>query len=236
MPPKVICAKTEKIISGFYDGIFHFYEAANIFLTFGLIRLWRRKAAKLALKENPSSCLDLCCGAGDFTLLLDKLSSKPIKITGFDLNPSMLEKARARGNFTFILGSAAKLPFNDNSFDLATISFASRNINISRDFFIAALKEARRVLKPEGVFINLETSRPENPLIHKFFITYTKTIIAILCLISPKNKKAYHFLANSITSFYTAKDLSEILKKAGFKKPEFSYLFFGAAAIHKAIK
>ena len=228
--------KTEKVISGFYDGIFHFYEAANIFLTFGLIRLWRNRAARIALKHNPALCLDLCCGTGDFTILLDKLSINKTKIIGLDLNSSMLAKASKRTNLSFILGSAREIPFKGNHFDLVTISFASRNINIDRDFFIAALKEIKRVLKPGGVFINLETSHPENPFIHKIFLLYTKIIISVLCLFSPKNAKAYRFLSNSIAGFYNAEELSKILTKAGFKKTEFSYLFFGAAAIHKAIK
>ena len=228
--------KTEKIISGFYDGIFHFYEAANIFLTFGLIRLWRKKAAKIALRHNPSVCLDLCCGTGDFTILLDKLSINKNKIIGLDLNPSMLAKAAERTNLSFILGSARELPFENDKFDLVSISFASRNININKDFFIGVLQEAKRVLKPKGIFINLETSQPENYFIHNIFILYTKTITSILRLISPKNDKAYLFLSNSIAAFYNAEELSKIILEAGFKKTEFSYLFFGTAAIHKAIK
>ncbi len=228
--------ETEKTISGFYDGIFHFYEAANIFLTFGLVRLWRNQAARIALKNNPASCLDLCCGTGDFAIALNKLAVKKPKITGLDLNPSMLSIAAKKSNFSFILGNARKLPFAHDAFDLVGISFASRNINISQEFFVDTLKEVRRVLKPGGVFINLETSHPENPFIHKIFLLYTKIIISVLCLLSPKNAKAYRFLSNSITEFYTVEELSKILMEAGFKKAEFSYLFFGAAAIHKAIK
>jgi demethylmenaquinone methyltransferase / 2-methoxy-6-polyprenyl-1,4-benzoquinol methylase len=228
--------KTENIISGFYDGIFHFYEAANIFLTFGLIRLWRRQAAKIALKNNPLICLDLCCGTGDFTILLDKLSVNKPKIVGLDLNASMLAKAADKSKLSFILGSARELPFKENHFDLVSISFASRNININRDFFIEVLKEARRVLKPGGIFINLETSQPENYFIHKIFIFYTKTLTSILRLLSKKNSQAYLFLSNSIAGFYNAKELSKILLEAGFKKATFHRLFFGAAAIHKAIK
>ncbi|MBU2531064.1 MAG: class I SAM-dependent methyltransferase, partial [Elusimicrobia bacterium] len=196
----------------------------------------RRKAAKIALKTNPAICLDLCCGTGDFTILLDKLSKKKAKIIGLDLNPSMLSKASERINLSFVLGSARELPFEKDKFDLVSISFALRNININREFFIDVLKEAKRVLKPGGVFVNLETSQPENYFIHKIFILYTKTITYILRLLSPKNSQAYFFLSNSIAGFFAAEELSKILMEAGFKKTEFTYLFFGAAAIHKAIK
>ena len=235
--------KTEKIISGFYDGIFHFYEAANIFLTLGLIRLWRKKAARIALsscltgKKNHSlSCLDLCCGAGNFTAVLKKLSDSKTKITGIDFNKSMLSKASKNPNILFIRANAKNLPFEKEKFDIATISFAARNLNTSRENFVKILKEIKRVLKPGGVFINLETSRPENSFAHKIFIIYAKTVISLLCFFFPKNKNAYSFLLSSIASFYTAEELSKILAEAGFKKTEYSHLFFGAAAIHKAVK
>lgn len=228
--------RTEKNISGFYDGIFYFYEAANIFLTLGLIRLWRKKAAKLALKEKPFHCLDLCCGTGDFTSVLEKLSDEKIEITGIDFNESMLSKTPQKPNISFILADAKTIPFKNEKFDLVTISFAARNLNTSRENFVKILKEIKRVLKPGGVFVNLETSHPENFFAHKMFLVYTKTIISVLRVLSPKNKAAYSFLSNSITSFYTAKELSKIITETGFKKTEYSHLFFGAASIHKAVK
>jgi demethylmenaquinone methyltransferase/2-methoxy-6-polyprenyl-1,4-benzoquinol methylase len=51
-----------------------------------------------------------------------------------------------------------------------------------------------------------------------------------------KNRPAYKYLTESARNFYTAEDLSDLLVNVGFKSAEFKRLFFGAAAIHKAVK
>lgn len=228
----------ELSIAGFYDGIYSFYGAANSFLTFGLDRWWRARAASLAEKAAPGSIdvLDVCCGTGDFSLALCKACGPGIELTGTDLSDAMLSLARKRlPDATFLRAEAKMMPFEDASFDLVTLSFAARNLNLDRPRMLEALREFRRVLKPGGVFLNLETTRPPFPLWLPMRL-YVKLAIGVLNILTPKNRASYLFLRNTIFNFYGPREFSALLGEAGFLSPSYKLLFPGAAAVHTATK
>jgi len=232
-------SKTELAIAGFYDGIYLFYGAANSLLTLGLDRYWRRKAAALARLAAPDarSALDVCCGTGDFGLSLRVTFGPGLKLSGADLSAAMLSLAAKRlPGAGLVRAEAKKLPFPDASFDLVTISFATRNINTDRENMLAALREFRRVLKPGGAFLNLETTRPENRLVWALMRAYVKTAIGLLNLISPASKPSYLFLLNTILNFYPAREFSALLAEAGFSSVSARALFPGAVAVHTGKK
>jgi len=229
----------ELAVAGFYDGIYLFYESANSFLTLGLDRFWRAATARTALEAAPGarSALDLCCGTGDFLAALRGVYGPAIRLAGADLSGPMLSLAEKKNTGAVLVRAEAKeLPFPDATFDLATISFATRNLNLDREKLLAALKEFRRVLKPGGVFLNLETTQPPNPLLRLLMHTYVRAIIALLNLISPKSRASYTFLRNTILNFYSAPDFSALLLEAGFTSPSYKILFPGAVAVHTATR
>ena len=230
-------SKTELAIAGFYDGIYLFYGEANAFLTFGLDRYWRARAALMAKRAAPAAlaALDACCGTGDFARALKKAFGPGLQLTGADLSAAMLSAAGA-GNpgIKLIKAEAKELPFPAASFDLVTIAFATRNLNIDREKLLAALREFRRVLKPGGVFLSLETTRPENPAMKLLMGLYVRSAIGLLNLLSPKSRDSYNFLKKTILNFYTAAEFSALLSEAGFRRAESRTLFPGAVAVHTA--
>lgn len=232
-------SKTELAIAGFYDGIYLFYGTANSLLTFGLDRYWRARAARLARAAAPgaAAALDVCCGTGDLILSLKKVFGPGLRLTGADLSSAMLSAAKARLPGTeFVLAEAKELPFPDGSFDLVSISFATRNLYIDREKLLAALREFRRVLKPGGVFLHLETTRPENPLIWFFMRAYVKSAIGLLNLVSPATSSSYLFLRGTILKFFSAAEFDKVLVEAGFTEPSHKILCPGAVAAHTALK
>ena len=234
MPP----VDPELSIAGFYDGIYSFYGAANSFLTFGLDRRWRAKAALIADTAAPGAIdvLDVCCGTGDFSLALLKACGPGIELTCTDLSDAMLSLARKRlPGAAFLRAEAKMLPFEDASFDLVAISFATRNLNLDRPRLLEALREFRRVLKPGGVFLNLETTRPPFPLWFPMRL-YVRTAIGLLSILTPGNRASYSFLRNTILNFYGPREFSALLGEAGFLSPSYTLLFPGAAAVHTARK
>ncbi len=232
-------SEKELAIAGFYDGIYLFYGLANSFLTLGLDFYWRARAAGIAKRSAPGAlaALDVCCGTGDFTRALQRAFGPRLRLTGADLSAAMLSAAGAKTpGVTFLRAEAKELPFPDDSFDLVAISFATRNLNIDREKLLAALREFRRVLKPGGLFLNLETTRPKNSALRFFMRAYVKTVIALLNLLSPESRTQYSFLKNTILNFYGAEEFSALLSAAGFAGAAHKTLFPGAVAVHTARK
>ncbi|MBN1790788.1 MAG: class I SAM-dependent methyltransferase, partial [Bacteroidales bacterium] len=121
-------------LQSYYSRIHKTYDLVNRLFTFGLDRKWRRHTVEACLETHPRRILDLCCGTGDLAIGISKASAQPVKITGLDLNPQMLEVARqkamhfALATVEFMQGDAAAMPFADGEFDCITIGFGFRNL------------------------------------------------------------------------------------------------------------
>ena len=127
----------------------------------------------------------------------------------------------------WVYASAEKLPFEEEVFDLYSVSFGIRNFsNIDQ-----SLKEARRVLKTGGRIFCLEFSKVENEILKKLYKTYSKSIPYIGKYIVGKSEP-YQYLIDSIDKFYDQEELNKIFKKNGFHKVEYRNLSGGIAAIH----
>ena len=109
--------------------------------------------------------LDVCCGSGAQALYY---SRRGVIATGIDLNPNMIElaqrskkKSGLRG-VSFQVANAANLPFQDSSFDYASISLALHEMErTTRDRVISEMK---RVVKAAGalIFIDFRVPLPHN--------------------------------------------------------------------------
>ncbi len=110
-----------------------------------------RRLIELANLSAGARVLDVATGTGIIPLLAAERIGANGKIIGIDISEEMLAVARQKlppvSNLQFQIGDAENLDFPDKSFDAVLCA--------SSLFFIpemsAALKEARRVLKPNGV-------------------------------------------------------------------------------------
>jgi demethylmenaquinone methyltransferase/2-methoxy-6-polyprenyl-1,4-benzoquinol methylase len=149
--------KEEKVYRTF-EAIAKQYDRMNDLISFGQHRKWKKDVVDSLSGNNQKGILDVCCGTGDLTRLL-AVKYSPIKITGLDYSPAMLEVAENNrqkaglDNIDFIQGNAMALPFEDNSFSHSVISFGLRNC---RDYG-KVIKEMRRVTAPGGLVVCLET-------------------------------------------------------------------------------
>lgn len=228
-----------KNIQKIFSEVHQTYEATNHILTMGMDVLWRKKAAEHATRGGGACWLDVCSGTGDMAILLRKLAGDETSVVSLDISSSMICQAALKPeakNISFCLSNACKLPFPDNTFDLTTISFATRNLNSSRDALLEYFREFYRVLEPGGRFINLETTQPPSKMIRHLMHLYVRLAVPPLGYLTSGSKAAYKYLSYTIPRFFNAYELSDILYEAGFKKVSFSYLTFGVCAIHSAIK
>lgn len=214
------------------------YELVNCVITFCRDRRWRKYTAERAAAAGGEQWIDVCTGTGDMVHNLLRLAPEGVRLYASDFCAPMLHKARMKpggSDIRFVEADTRCLPFPDDSFDLVTISFATRNINTTRENLRANLQECLRILKPGGRFFHLETTQPVSPVVRFFFHIYVKTYVRLVggLLSSPP---AYRYLAYTIPRFYPAEKFSDILVEVGFSQVRFERLFPGVAAIHEATK
>lgn len=213
-----------------FDGVAKRYDLMNDLLSLGQTKNWRRAATKVMAPKPGMRILDLAAGTG--------ASSRPLADAGaqvfpVDFSPGMIEAGRKRHpDLHFTLGDALKIPFEDNHFDLVTISFGLRNTNDVDK----ALKEALRVTKPGGTLVVVEFSHPTNKLFKNIYMKYLMaTLPKIACKLS-SNPDAYIYLAESIQAWPDQEGLAKKITSAGWMNASWSNLTFGIVAIHTGLK
>jgi len=228
-----------QVIQKMFTEVPQTYRLLNHLLTLGQDTIWRRRAAEIAASGGGTRWLDACGGTGEMATCLSHLATDGTSIIVADFSLPMMSKAMEKPeakHIAFTLAEVSRLPFRDNSFDAITISFATRNLNISKGNLFKCLREFHRVLKPGRRFVNLETSQPGFAPIRWVFHLYVKlTVRPIGCLVSGSDT-AYAYLSHSMRHFYSPEELTEIIRQAGFREVSFKRMLFGAVAIHKATK
>jgi len=215
------------------------YELVNHVLTLGLDMLWRRRAARVAAAAGGSQWADLCTGTGETAACLARLAARGTTVYAVDFSQPMLEEARRKAGaagIAFVLSDISALPFPDESLDLITMSFATRNINASRAILVRRIAEFHSVLKRGGRLVSLETSQPPWPSIRTLRDLYVRLFVEFIGRRISGCRTAYAYLAKTIPRFYTAEELIEIIREAGFQEATFQRLLLGVAAIHQGVK
>lgn len=102
-------------------------------------------------KEN---ILDIGCGTGDHSVFFQNAS-----YTGIDIEEKYIDYARKKYKGEFLVGDAVNLPFPDASFDKVVIIAVLHHLN--DETASRVLREAKRVLKPEGRMLVMEDIQSE---------------------------------------------------------------------------
>ena len=213
-------------VRGMFDRIAPVYDAMNHVMTAGLDRRWRRLTAE-AVVQPGNRVLDACCGTGDLAVAAEREGGI---VTGLDFSPRMLERARRKSDTVeWVEGDLLALPFDDGSFDAATVGFGVRNVADLE----SAQVELRRVLRPGGRLAILEITQPRGAL-KPFFSLWFDRIVPLLGKVLPGGK-ASTYLPASVRRFPGAEELVTVLERQGFG--EVTFTLFGATivALHVGI-
>src|SRR5436305_2112416 len=207
-----------------FDRIAPVYDAMNRVMTVGLDVRWRRLAAAAAVTPG-AAVLDAACGTGD--LAIADLKAGAAKVTGLDFSEQMLVRARRKEpRIEWVQGDMLALPFEDGSFDAATVGFGVRNVaDLER-----ALAELRRVLRPGGRLAVLEITRPRGAL-RPFFGLWFERFVPLLGRALPGGG-AYAYLPASVRRFPPSEELAGLLSRCGFDDVRFRLLGGSIVALH----
>jgi demethylmenaquinone methyltransferase / 2-methoxy-6-polyprenyl-1,4-benzoquinol methylase len=230
--------KKGRQVEKMFDNIASAYDKLNHTLSFGIDKIWRRKAIKFLRPFAPQKMMDVATGTGDFAIQAYKIL-KPEELLGADISEGMMNVGRSKvkelglsDKIKFKKEDCCSLTFQDNSFDAITVAFGIRNFeNLDK-----GLEEMCRVLKSDGHLVILELSEPEIFPMKQLYSIYSKIVIPSIGKLLSKDDNAYTYLPESIKAFPQGEVMSKIIEKAGFKKVEFKRLTFGICTLYMASK
>lgn len=230
----------EKNVREMFARISHRYDLMNRVMTGGQDILWRKEVIRRAKLPEGGRLLDLGAGTGD--LVFESLRRQPgILAIAADFTTEMMQVGRQRLEndptiskmvVQWLSADASDLPFESSSFHSVVSGFLLRNvIDVRR-----VLQEQVRVLKPGGVLVALDTTRPPRSILSPFFKLHLHLVIPTIGRVLSGQPDAYRYLPDTTENFLEAEQLARILQEVGLEGVGFRRLFFGAAAIHWGAK
>ena len=220
-----------------FDHIASRYDFLNHFLSFGIDKLWRRRAMRLIKPFSPIDILDVATGTGDLAIAALKTGAK--RITGIDISEEMLAVGRNKlktlgldHQIVLKKGDSEQLEFADAAFDAVTVAFGVRNFeNLGK-----GLSEIHRVLKPGGILCVLEFSKPRIFPVKQLYNLYSCYILPFFGKLISKDNSAYRYLPESVEEFPDGKNFIACMSKAGFCGTKEFRQTFGVATIYLGTK
>lgn len=231
------------LVRDVFDSVAPRYDLMNDLMSGGVHRVWKARFVDWLNPQPGMRLLDVGGGTGDIAFRVleavrnRKGGSGATHVTVCDINEEMLRVGRGRAvdrgivhGIEWVRGDAEALPFEDASFDAYTIAFCLRNVTD----IDAALREARRVLKPGGRFLCLEFSHVVVPGLDALYDLYSFQVLPRLGAVVARNREAYQYLVESIRRFPPQQELADRIEDAGLRQVKVRNLSGGIAAIHSA--
>jgi demethylmenaquinone methyltransferase/2-methoxy-6-polyprenyl-1,4-benzoquinol methylase len=211
-----------------FDRIAGSYDRLNDWISLGFHKQWKREACRQLNLRPGSRVLDVCTGTGDLIGYLLPLVGPHGRVDGLDFSEKMLTVAQTRfagiPNVALTQGDALALPYDDNTFDGAIISFGLRNVlDIPK-----ALSEMHRVIKPGGWMVNLDTCpKPALPGMQWYF----SNIMPLIGRLLSKDQQAYQYLSTSTKHFLSPAELKTAFEAVGCRNVKSRTLMLGSVSM-----
>ena len=238
--------ETEKegLVREVFSSVAARYDVMNDLMSGGIHRVWKDAMVEWLNPQPGWQVLDVAGGTGDIAFRIAEMARKSnnahrggdAEITVCDINEKMVgegvRRAAEKGEtaIRWTVGDAEKLPARDASFDAYTIAFGIRNVT----HIDAALREARRVLKPGGRFLCLEFSKVEVPGLDTLYDAYSFKLLPKIGGWVAQDEESYRYLAESIRRFPPQAEFARLIADAGLGQVKVRNLSGGIAAMHSA--
>lgn len=235
-----------------FDRVAVVYDVLNTAMTAGLHHRWRARAADLARVGPGSRVLDVATGTGDLAIELARRVSPEGEVLGSDFSERMLSLARAKIAAAGVQGvtprfewaDALRLPYEDDSFDAATVGFGARNFSdLPR-----GLAEMARVVRPGGRVVVLEMTTPTRPPLSIFYrlwfdrlVPVLGRLVGFLAALASRLRgsaadgtiaDAYAYLPDSVRRFPGPAALAAEMDRVGLRDVSYLLTAGGIIAIH----
>jgi demethylmenaquinone methyltransferase / 2-methoxy-6-polyprenyl-1,4-benzoquinol methylase len=212
-------------VRAMFDRIAGVYDVMNTVMTAGLHHQWRTRAVDLARVGPGTRALDVATGTGDLAI---ELASRGGDVVGSDFSEGMLERARGKSpDVRWEQANALELPYEDDSFDAATVGFGARNFSD----LASGLAEMVRVVRPGGRVVVLEITTPTRPPLSTFFSLWFDRIVPLLGRVTGEDQ-AYSYLPSSVKRFPGPAELAALMARSGLTDVRWILTAGGIIALH----
>lgn len=228
------------LVRGVFDRVANSYDLMNDLMSAGAHRLWKDATAARLNPQPGETIIDCAGGTGDLARRYVKMAEAArarrgglaAKVMVIDYNAEMIAAGRKRGGdagIAWCVGDAQRLPVPAACADAYSIVFGLRNVTD----IDAALRDARRVLKPGGRFLCLEFSRPVDPTVRRMYDLYSFKVIPEIGARVVKDRESYQYLVESIRRFPDQAALAARMEAAGFGRVSVTNYAGGVCALHQ---
>ncbi len=225
-------------VQGVFSSVASKYDVMNDAMSLGIHRIWKDAMMDWLAPRAGQRLLDVAGGTGDISFRFLKRAGSG-HATVLDITENMLIEGRKRAeaadlseSLDWTVGDAMALPFEDNTFDVYTISFGIRNVTHPQE----ALNEAFRVLRPGGRLMVLEFSQLPNPMMQKAYDLYSFNVIPPMGKAITGDRDSYQYLVESIRNFPDQETFLGMVRAAGFENAKYRNMSVGIAALHSGWK
>jgi demethylmenaquinone methyltransferase/2-methoxy-6-polyprenyl-1,4-benzoquinol methylase len=237
----VDAAEKPGLVRGVFDRVARRYDLMNDLMSAGVHRLWKDAMAARLNPRPGEVVVDCAGGTGDMARRYARMARRAQERRGgpdaqvvvVDYNAEMVAAGQERGfepEIVWAVGDAQRLPLPDRSADAYSIAFGIRNVTD----VAAALREARRVLKPGGRFLCLEFSRPTAEALRRAYDAYSFKVIPEIGARVAGDRESYRYLVESIRRFPDQRRFAGMIGQAGFGQVDWTNFTGGVAALHTA--
>lgn len=215
-----------------------YYDRANKIATLGMLRWLERQFMATVSVRPRERVLDVCAGTNAVGIALLRREGT-LEVHAADRSAEMQavgqERAKALG-FTIksVISDVHTLPFPDNHFDVVTLQFASRHLRVTQVF-----AEIHRVLKPGGRFYHCDMLRPASRAVEVMYYSYLRPCLAFTAFLFGSGRAARgckRYFIDALQMFYSADELSALLRELGFQAVAERTVLGGTVAFHRAAK
>jgi len=239
-------------VNQMFAGIAHRYDLLNRLMTGGQDVNWRREVVALCRLPASGRLLDVGTGTGDIAYEA-KRTRRDAEVIGCDFTLEMMEVGRRKrsirssrslgggrtGRVEFVQGDGLHLPFADGYFDAVASGFLLRNVTDVD----TCLAEQRRVTRPGGRIVCLETSPPPPTMLEPLLSFYMLRVIPVIGQMfstgigtegeafRPRDS-AYRYLPQSTVAFLQPEEMARQIERAGFRQVSYVRKMMGTIAIH----
>ncbi len=204
----------------------HRYDTVTRVLSLDRDRVWKQRLVDALPAMAAPVCLDLACGTGDLCFRL-AVKYPDGQITGLDLTPAMVDRARARGPAAtcvrFRHGDMGRTGLASGSVDIVTGGYALRNAGDLGE----ALAEIHRVLRPGGIACFLDFSKSPRRASRALGRMVLKAWGSWWGWVFHRDPDVYGYIAESLERFPDRRQLASLFQAHGLEVQASTLDFFG---------